>query len=306
MIRIYGTAVAALFGLAFGSFLNVCITRWPAHESVVRPRSHCRSCGRTLPWWENIPLASWLLLRGRCRTCCAPIGWRYPAVELSVAVAWAVTAWQQMPALYLPGWTATSIFDAAYFALEKMALCWLLIGLAALDYEHLWLPDWLTLGGAALGAAINLVRFGVHFIWHTVPLHWTVMSELTTRRAYIFDVVVRWLIGIVAAPLVILLVRWTYRFLRGREGMGLGDAKLMLLLAAWLGLSHTLLAFVLGVVAGAGFAVLLLLSPRVRKARREWALTKLPLGTFLCLGGLISALWGGPIIAAYLSLAWVE
>lgn len=304
MTSILGTAIVALFGLAFGSFLNVCVSRWPEHESVVQPRSHCRSCGRTLAWWENVPVASWLALKGRCRTCRAGIGWRYPIVELSVAAAWGIMAWQELPAIYAPGWTGISVFDAVYFGVEKMILCWLLIGLAVLDFEHFWLPDWLTLGGAALGAAINLVRFTVHFIWRTIPLHWTTVSELTTRRAYIFEVVMRWLFAMVAAPLVILLVRWIYRSLRGREGMGLGDAKLMLLLAAWLGLSYTLLAFVLGVVLGAVAAVALLRSTRKRRTHGEWAVTKLPLGTFICVGGLVSALWGAPIIAAYLRWAW--
>jgi leader peptidase (prepilin peptidase)/N-methyltransferase len=80
MIRILGTIFAGLLGLCFGSFLNVCLSRWPTSESVVSPRSHCRHCGRTLTWWENVPLVSWLMLRGRCRTCRAWIGWRYPLV----------------------------------------------------------------------------------------------------------------------------------------------------------------------------------------------------------------------------------
>ena len=82
MIRIFGTTMAALLGLAFGSFLNVCLSRWPEGESVVKPRSHCPSCGRTLVWWENFPLLSWLALRGHCRTCNTKISWRYPLVEL--------------------------------------------------------------------------------------------------------------------------------------------------------------------------------------------------------------------------------
>ncbi len=87
MIRIVGTILAGLLGLAFGSFLNVCLSRWPEGESVVKPRSHCRNCGRTLAWWENVPLVSWIALRGRCRTCKAKISWRYPLVELAVGGA---------------------------------------------------------------------------------------------------------------------------------------------------------------------------------------------------------------------------
>ena len=93
MIRILGTIFAGLLGLAFGSFLNVCLSRWPAGESVVQPRSHCRQCGRTLAWWENVPLVSWLALRGRCRTCRAWIGWRYPLVEAAVGALWVISVW---------------------------------------------------------------------------------------------------------------------------------------------------------------------------------------------------------------------
>src|SRR5438552_1363768 len=97
MIRILGTTLAALLGLAFGSFLNVCLSRWPQGESVVKPRSHCRNCVRTLAWRENIPLLSWLWLRGKCRTCEAKISWRYPVVELGIAGLWACVAAQPFP-----------------------------------------------------------------------------------------------------------------------------------------------------------------------------------------------------------------
>src|SRR3954471_4708255 len=93
MVRILGTVFAALLGLAFGSFLNVCLSRWPEGESIVTPRSHCRKCGRVLAWWENVPLVSWVTLRGRCRGCGAWIGWRYVTVEAAVGGLWALAAW---------------------------------------------------------------------------------------------------------------------------------------------------------------------------------------------------------------------
>ncbi|HUX27485.1 MAG TPA: prepilin peptidase, partial [Terracidiphilus sp.] len=100
MIRILGTILAALTGLAFGSFLNVCLSRWPEGESIVQPRSHCRQCGHTLAWWENIPLLSWLALRGRCRNCRAWIGWRYPLVEVTLGTLWAIAVWQFMGKIF--------------------------------------------------------------------------------------------------------------------------------------------------------------------------------------------------------------
>jgi prepilin signal peptidase PulO-like enzyme (type II secretory pathway) len=93
MIQMLGTTFAALLGLAFGSFLNVCLSRWPNDECIVSPRSHCRSCYHVLSWWENVPLLSWLALRGRCRKCRAWIGWRYPLVELGSQSSPPIYAW---------------------------------------------------------------------------------------------------------------------------------------------------------------------------------------------------------------------
>src|ERR1039458_2744307 len=87
-LRNFGVIFSFLLGLAFGSFLNVCVSRLPEGESVATPRSHCRRCSHALAWWENLPLLRWLLLRGRCRSCSAWIGLRYPAVELAVGVLW--------------------------------------------------------------------------------------------------------------------------------------------------------------------------------------------------------------------------
>ncbi len=299
MIYASGTIFAALLGLAFGSFLNVCASRWPQGESIVRPASHCRACGRSLRWWENLPLLSWLALRGRCRTCHAWVGWRYPLVELAVAVTWAVASWQTLTVLLAPGTTAPDLFDALAFGLIKMILCWLLICLAVLDAEHLWLPDWLTLGGAALGLLVSVARFVTSWIWRSLPLHWSLESGPVTHRAHLYDAVVMWLLGLLLIPGSVLLIRWTYRTLRKREGVGLGDVKLALMLAAWLGFSRTLLSFFVGIVVGGVVGVAMLMLP-ARGQTRKRGLIKLPFGAFLCGGGIVAALWGGDIIAAYL------
>ncbi|MFP5248373.1 MAG: prepilin peptidase, partial [Acidobacteriota bacterium] len=105
-------------------------------------------------------------------------------------------------------------------------------------------------------------------------------------------------------PGIILFTRWAYRLVRRREGIGLGDAKLMLLLAVWLGLLHTVLAFVLGVVFGAVLALAMLFVPESRQDDETWITTKLPFGACLCLGGIVSALYGAPIIDAYARAAF--
>ncbi|MGD0901936.1 MAG: prepilin peptidase [Terracidiphilus sp.] len=297
MMRLLGTVFAGLLGLAFGSFLNVCLSRWPAGESIVTPRSHCRQCGRTLAWWENVPLVSWLALRGRCRTCRAWIGWRYPLVELAIGALWAYTFWGAAFQLTSPGFSFASE-DAilAYIELElavgTMAFFWLLIGLAVLDAEHFWLPDLITLPGIALGIIFRGALIGqLQWFFLVNPWPW-ILKALGGR-----------LLSVVLATSLILLIRWLYWLIRRREGIGLGDAKLMAMLAAWLGLPGALLAFGLGVVLGALVAVVLLAIPAAHSGSGAWALKKLPLGTFLCVGGIASGLWGQQIIAAYLRWA---
>jgi leader peptidase (prepilin peptidase)/N-methyltransferase len=290
MIFISGIIFVGLLGLAFGSFLNVCLSRWPEGESVVQPRSHCRHCSHTLSWWENVPLLSWLVLRGRCRCCRTWIGWRYPAVEFLVAVLWAA-AW----AKFYPDFIEAPDSAAGNFLLVIgfAFFFWLLVGLAVLDAENLWLPDAITLPGIGLGLAFSVARDRL-----SLPFGSNVGSSAGPLHALLG--------GVLAAALaaaLILLIRWVYWLVRRHEGIGLGDAKLMALLAAWLGLPQALLAFGLGVLLGALAAVVLLAVPMEKPGSKTWALEKLPLGTFLCIGGVISGLWGEPVLAAYLRWA---
>jgi leader peptidase (prepilin peptidase) / N-methyltransferase len=315
-IRLYATILAALLGLAFGSFLNVCLTRWPAGESILRPRSHCRACGRTLAWWENIPLVSWLALRGRCRTCRAWIGWRYALVEAAVGVLWGFETWRSIHPELLS--TPTLPSDSFWFYLAhgvgQMFFLWLLIALSVLDAEHFWLPDrltWLGIGTGILTRTILLVPF-----LHINDVSWRELPEFDPLSGYWPFLAPAIAAGL--AALLILLIRWTYKFFRHREGIGLGDAKLMAMLAAWLGLPGALLSFFIGIVLGALTGLVLLAWSRKEvaapnsseesagtssSATQAWALRKLPLGTFLCIGGIVSAFWGQPILAAYLRWA---
>lgn len=302
MLRVLITAFAALAGLAFGSFLNVCVTRWPQGESIVAPRSHCRNCKRALAWWENIPLVSWLALRGRCRTCRTWIGWRYPLVEVAVSGLWAAVGWQfsDLPlSIDLP---RLSLLALAVSAIGQLLFYWLLIGLAALDAENLWLPDWLTLPGILIGFVLSLLNpaYSLEFDKSTLlPLTY----EPTYLRSELWRTAGVYLFSILAAAFLVLIIRWTYRLLRRREGIGLGDAKLMAMLAAWLGFSRSLLAFGIGVVLGAVAALVVIARHSPEKSEDHWSAAKLPLGTFLCIGGIVASLWGSQIVAAYLHWA---
>ena len=298
VMRIYWTVFAGLLGLAFGSFLNVCLSRWPEGESVVRPRSRCRACGRTLTWWENVPVMSWLALRGRCRTCGAWIGVRYVVVELAVGVLWAIATWDFLALATASDVPAISpflhwnIYNSFGRLIGWLLLDWLLIALATLDAEHLWLPDWLTVPGIIVGFASSVIYEALGNRYSDTPLP----IQQTAVTAGIESVIA---ISISAA--LVLLIRWLYWLVRRKEGLGLGDAKLMAMLAAWLGLPGALLAFFIGVVLGALAATGMLLIPRLKS--ETWGTQKLPLGTFLCVGGIVSSLWGKPILDAYLRWA---
>jgi leader peptidase (prepilin peptidase)/N-methyltransferase len=278
-------------GLAFGSFLNVCLSRWPAGESIVSPRSHCRQCGRTLTWWENVPLLSWLALRGRCRTCHTWIGWRYPLVELAVGVLWAYSTWHSI-SIVLDSYLAMDFYCGVADAVGNMLFYWLLVALAVLDLENFWLPNFITLPGIALG-----------FIFVVLVPTLQNLTPLSYHRSSIGIAAILDLLGVVFAAGLVLTIRWLYWLVRRREGIGLGDAKLMAMLAAWLGLPGALLAFGLGAILGAMVAMVLFVISSSKTDDAAWATWKFPFGTFLCIGGIVSSIFGGPIWAAYLRQA---
>jgi leader peptidase (prepilin peptidase)/N-methyltransferase len=215
-------------------------------------------------------------------------------VELAIGVLWAIEFWRQSP--FFQTFDGEFLWDysvrvSGIEVLIGMALLYfLLVGLSILDAEHLWLPDVVTVPGIAAG-----ILYSISLIWESV--------NYITIQPPIWQTIVEYIFGILAAGALILLIRWLYKLIRHREGLGLGDAKLMALLAAWLGLPGALLAFALGSVLGALVALALLAIPSMRANPQSWATSKLPLGTFLCIGGIVSSLWGQPIIAAYLRWA---
>lgn len=133
--------IAALFGALFGSFLNVCILRLPADESVVRPPSRCPRCGKGVAWYDNVPVVSWLILRGRCRHCGEPISAQYPLIELATAAIWAWAAWRH---------------GLSVEALRAALFGTILLGIAMTDAREYIIPDEFTWGGLALGLLFSL------------------------------------------------------------------------------------------------------------------------------------------------------
>jgi leader peptidase (prepilin peptidase) / N-methyltransferase len=251
----------AICGLLLGSFLNVCIVRLPAGESVVQPRSHCRHCNQPIANRDNIPVLSWLLLGAKCRACGERIAWRYPAVELTVCVLFTMCCLH-----FSPAW------QAGCWAL----LCFLLLGLAVMDAETLLLPDWFTLLGLLAGVVFPALRSGL----------------MAAGRS---------LLAAAVAAATLLLVAGAYWLVRRRMGMGMGDVKLMAMLAAWLGLQQAGLVLFLAVIAGALYGVKLILwHPREGSGEGSGRQLAVPFGTMLSVAGLYSIFLGERTLGWYL------
>ena len=269
--------IAGLIGLCVGSFLNVVIHRLPKmldrswraqcaelagtsapdlpQYNLIVPRSQCPACGHRIAAYENVPVASYLFLRGRCSACQAPISRRYPLVEL-------LTGALTVAALIRFGPTSTTV--AAW------VLLWSLIALTFIDFDTQLLPDNITLPLLWIGLAANVAGF---------------RPGVSLRDA---------VIGAIAGYLALWTIYWLFKLIRGKEGMGYGDFKLLAALGAWLGWQMlpliVLLSSVVGAVIGLGLVVF--------KGRDH----QIPLafGPYLAIAGAIALFFGKPLIAFYL------
>lgn len=214
------------FGLLWGSFLNVVIYRVPRDMSVVRPGSHCPACGKPIHAYDNLPVLSYLVLRGRARCCGARMSPRYPLVEL-IGGFLSLAVFEVLVLRALPGSTPVGRAAAIYGA--NFSLCLGLVAAAFIDAEHMFLPDSITIGGAVLGVV-----------------------TATLRGLPITDALVGAAMGFlgVYVPFIFL-----YQRLLGRTGMGLGDAKLLALAGAWFGWTGALFVLFAGAIQGSLFAL---------------------------------------------------
>ncbi|MDT5293708.1 MAG: leader peptidase (prepilin peptidase) / N-methyltransferase [Acidobacteriota bacterium] len=265
-------AAVAVVGAIIGSFLNVVIHRVPREESIAFPASRCPSCRTAIRPYDNIPVVSWAVLRGRCRSCRAPISARYPAIELLTAVLFALTF------VLHSGWTLSLPFDLAFVSA--------IIALIFIDAEHMILPNAITYPGIAFALVARVVvpnLYGVAFLGgaHGATPAWLLSLGGAALGALVGGGFL-WLVG------------WLWERLRGVEAMGLGDVKMMFMVGAFLGWPLTLLTIFVGVLTGsvAGVAAML------RRGERDMQML-LPFGIFLGLGSLVSLLYGTQIIDWY-------
>ncbi len=293
-----------VFGLLFGSFLNVCIYRLPRALSVVRPGSACPNCAGKIRFYDNIPVLSWLLLRGRCRACRQPISMRYMAVELLTA------------AMFLACYAR---FGLTLTALKYIVFGFLLLGLIFTDAETKLLPDRMTLPGLLLGLGFSLFvpvnDLAARLLPGLVTL--PVSSSVSWRLLSLADA----LLGAVVGASFIYGAGKIYLGVRGAEGMGFGDVKLMAMIGAFLGLKLTVFVLFSASVAGSLFGlgtVLLVWVKRTRRRmrrngdslssarRRAWLSAKtvyrhyeMPFGVFLGGMAMIAFFFGNQLLTWY-------
>ena len=266
-------AVTAV-GAIIGSFLNVVIHRVPRDESIVFPSSHCPQCGAGIKPYDNIPVLGYLVLRGRCRACRAPIPARYPAVEALTAILFALVFFHTGLTLALP-------FQLVFVAM--------LVALVFIDAEHMILPNVITYPGLVFALIARV------FVPNLDGVGWLAGGIMAGWPAWAIS-----LAGAVVGALVgggsLWLVGWLWKRLRGVEAMGLGDVKMMFMVGAFLGWPLTVLTIFLGVVTGSAAGVVMMLRQRERDMQML-----LPFGIFLGIGALISLLVGAQIINWYLA-----
>jgi leader peptidase (prepilin peptidase)/N-methyltransferase len=239
------------FGLCFGSFLNVCIYRLPRGKSVVTPRSACPHCGDLIPLYHNVPVLSWLILRGKCRSCKAPISPRYLLIEVLTGL------------LFLGCYTH---FGLTLGMLKCAVLGYLLLGLIFTDAETKLLPDALTLPGLALGILFSLVVPVNDLASRIMPgmVSPAMRSEISWRMWSLSDS----LLGAAVGASFLYGAAAIYLRARGVEGMGFGDVKLMALIGAFLGTKLTVLTIFAASLAGSLFGLSMVLAVWIKRLRR--------------------------------------
>ena len=246
----FAAAIFAL-GLCFGSFLNVCIYRLPRGKSVVTPRSACPHCGDLIPLYHNVPVLSWLILRGKCRSCKAPISPRYLLIEVLTGL------------LFLGCYTH---FGLTLGMLKCAVLGYLLLGLIFTDAETKLLPDALTLPGLALGILFSLVVPVNDLASRIMPgmVSPAMRSEISWRMWSLSDS----LLGAAVGASFLYGAAAIYLRARGVEGMGFGDVKLMALIGAFLGTKLTVLTIFAASLAGSLFGLSMVLAVWIKRLRR--------------------------------------
>jgi leader peptidase (prepilin peptidase)/N-methyltransferase len=265
---------STFFGACVGSFLNVCIYRIPRDESVVKPRSHCPHCGTLIPWYLNVPVLSWLALRGRCASCKGPIAFRYTLVELLTAMLFLAVfmKWAAPQAVHM-----LPIPHPLIIPIYWLFLAGLVLG-TFVDFEHFIIPDSVTIGGMAVGPVLSALVPALH----ARELWW---QGLATS-----------LLGLAVGFGSLFAIAWIGEKAFKKEAMGFGDVKLMGAIGAFLGWQAVLFTVFVSSVLGSLVGVCLILFGGVKMQSR------IPFGPYLSAAALIWVFWGPALFEAYMQL----
>jgi leader peptidase (prepilin peptidase)/N-methyltransferase len=273
-------ALMGVLGAMIGSFLNVVIHRVPRELSIVFPNSTCPRCSAQIKAYDNIPILSFLILRGRCRACDAPISPRYPAVEALTAVLFATVAWHD-------GWSYALGFDLAFAAA--------ILALLFIDAEHMILPNAITYPGIVFALIARIV---VPYL--AGPAQFDDLPQLISFFPSNYPIGLVSIFGAVLGALAgggsLWLMGFLWERLRGVEAMGFGDVKMMLMVGAYLGWRLTILTILIAALSGSLAGISLML----RRGSRDLQMM-LPFGIFLGIGSIVSLLFGTRIIQWYAS-----
>ncbi|HUJ11094.1 MAG TPA: prepilin peptidase [Verrucomicrobiae bacterium] len=269
-LHLYLDFVVFVFGAVVGSFLNVCIHRMPREESIVTPPSHCPHCGARIRWTDNIPLVSFILLRGKCRHCGARIHPRYVVIELLTALLFLaiwlkLTPWERPPAHGI---------DFLTIVIYWMVMAGLIVA-TFIDLEHYIIPNEITFGGIMLGLVLSLVHprlLEAHSVWMGL---------------------VRSLLGLLVGGLALLLIAMAGEKVFKKEAMGMGDVKLIAAIGAFLGWQATLFTIFLSSLVGGVVGLILVLA-----SKKGWQ-SRIPYGPYLALGAIVWIFCGKELVNWY-------
>jgi leader peptidase (prepilin peptidase)/N-methyltransferase len=245
---------ALALGLVFGSFLNVLIHRLPRSESPWRGRSRCPHCGRTVRWFENVPIVSFLTLGGRCAGCRAPISWRYPVVEAATGLLAVL---------------CVRTFDPVGAAFAYFLFLAALLAIACIDWQHMIIPDELSLGVLGLGIVLSATVLPLG-VWGAA-------------------------LGAVAGAGFVWAVAWAYRKFRGVDGMGFGDVKMAGMIGAFLGPIQVLLTIFVAACLGSLYGAAVLARGGTRRSMVAF-------GTFLAAGAALCLFFGEALRVWYVGI----
>lgn len=270
-MTVAATVLLGAFGSVIGSFLNVVIYRVPLGRSLVRPASACGSCGHAIRWYDNIPLFSWLALRGRCRDCRAPISARYPLIEVATAIAFAAVALRFLPDVFasqeLPAVASAAVVLVAFLYLAAIS-----ISLASIDIETMRLPNAIVLPAYAVGAVLFTAAAALGGSW----------ERLATAGIGLLVMGALYLVPALVRP----------------DAIGGGDIKLagvLGLFLGWLGWPELGVGIIAGTIIGGLWGVALIIGGKGRSARVAF-------GPWMLLGAWVGVFAGRPLLEFYLGL----